>query len=77
MRYYHDAADTFDKVEPALLARSSAITALLIHHLANDTESTLRRYSREDTVALFRKAGLEKRMADAGQWPFADIPPKP
>ena len=76
VRYYHDVADTFDKVDPALLAKSSAITALLVHHLANDTASDLRRYSREETANLFRKAGLEKRMADAGQWPFADIPQK-
>ncbi len=77
VRYYHDVADTFDKVDPALLAKSSAITALLVHHLANDTASDLRRYSREETANLFRKAGLEKRMVDAGQWPFADIPSKP
>ncbi len=76
VRYYHDAADTFDKVDPTLLARSSAITALLIHHFANDTDSKLSRYTREETAALFRKAGLEKRMIDAGQWPFADVPEK-
>ena len=75
MRYYHDAADTFDKVEPTLLAKSSAISALLIHHLANDTESDYRRYSREETATLFRKAGLEKRLIQDGNWPFADIPP--
>ncbi len=74
VRYYHDMADTLDKVDPKLLAQSSAITALLVHHLANDTESALRRYSREETAALFRKAGLEERMVKAGQWPFADIP---
>lgn len=74
VRYYHDAADTLDKVKPALLAKSSAISALLIHHLANDTESDYRRYSREETATLLRKAGLEKRLVQDGKWPFADIP---
>ncbi len=77
VRYYHDVADTFDKIDPNLLAKSCAITALLIHHLANDTESKLRRYTREESADLFRKAGLEKRLKEDGQWPFADGFPTP
>ena len=77
VRYYHDVADTFDKVDPHLLAKSCAITALLIHRLANDTESKLRRYTPEESAELFRKAGLEKRLKEDGQWPFSDTPAKP
>ena len=55
-----------------LLAKSCAITALLIHHLANDTESKLRRYTQEESANLFRKAGLETRLKADGQWPFDD-----
>ena len=72
VRYYHDVADTFDKIDSNLLAKSCAITALLIHHLANDTESKLRRYTREESANLFRKAGLETRLKADGQWPFDD-----
>jgi len=72
VRYYHDVADTFDKIDPHLLAKSCAITALLVHYLANDIESEIRRYTREESAALFRKAGLEKRLREDGQWPFSD-----
>ncbi len=71
VRYYHDFADTFDKIDPEMLGRASAIIALLTCELANDTSSDIRRYNEEEIAALFRKAGLEERMRKAGKWPFA------
>ena len=70
VRYYHDFADTFDKVDAESLGRSTATAALLAYELANDTQSGLRRYSRDETAGLFRAAGLEAQMRKTGQWPF-------
>ncbi len=58
VRYYHDFGDTFDKVDRVMLARSTALVALLTYELANDTESGVRNYSPQETAELFRKAGL-------------------
>lgn len=72
VRYYHDFGDTFEKVDPLMLARATALVALLTYDLANDTESGIRNYSPEETANLFRKAGLAERLKKAGKWPFAD-----
>ncbi len=76
VRYYHDLADTFDKVDRETLARASAIVALLIYNLANDTGTRVPRLSEEATAKLFRDAGLEERMRRRGGWPFGDDPSK-
>ncbi|RKX35035.1 MAG: hypothetical protein DRP71_05070 [Verrucomicrobia bacterium] len=72
VRYYHDFGDSFEKIDREMLARATALTALLIRDLANDTTSELRHYSEKETAELFRKAGLEKKMRKAGKWPFGE-----
>lgn len=72
VRYYHDFGDTFDKIDPLMLARASALVALLTHDLANDTDSGIRNYSPEETADLFRQAGLADKLKKAGKWPFAE-----
>ncbi len=72
VRYYHDFADTVDKVDRFHLARSSAIVALMTQALANDDTDKVPRLSASETAELFRRSGLEDRMRKAGQWPFTD-----
>lgn len=75
-RYYHDFGDTFDKVSADDLTESSAIVALTVLALANDT-TALRRYTPSETAALVRAAGLEDRLRAMGQWPFDASPDRP
>lgn len=72
VRYYHDYADTLDKVDPELLAVSSAKTALLTYRLANLGETDLRRYRPGEMAELYKKAGLDARLKESGQWPFGE-----
>ena len=72
VRFYHDFGDTFEKVDPAMLARATALVALLTYDLVNDPDPAIPHYNQEETAALFRKAGLEQRMRNAAQWPFGD-----
>ncbi len=74
VRFYHDFGDSFEKVDPEMLARATAIVALLTYDLANETDMPLQHLNDQDTAELFRKAGLEKSMRAAGQWPFGDKP---
>jgi Iap family predicted aminopeptidase len=73
VRYYHDFADTMDKVDPVMLGESTALIGLLVHDLANDPEPRVPQLSEEETAELFRKAGLEDRLRKADAWPFADV----
>lgn len=74
VRYYHDFADSFDKVDAEALGRATAIAALLVYELANDARSGLRRYRADEVASLFRAAGLEKQMRKTGQWPWGEEP---
>lgn len=75
VRYYHDLADTIDKVEPKLISESTAAIATLVYRLANEPGLPTTRVSAKDTEALFRKFDLQKRMQGVGLWPFAEPAP--
>ncbi len=75
VRYYHDFADTFDKLDPKLIPEATAAVAALVYRLANEPGLTTARVSAADTEALFRKFALETRMKGVGLWPFAEPPP--
>ncbi|MCC5835304.1 MAG: M28 family peptidase [Opitutales bacterium] len=70
VRYYHDLADTIDKVDRKMLAESSAFIALLVYHLANEPGEKVPHLSPEETADLLRDAGLEQRLRRINRWPF-------
>jgi Iap family predicted aminopeptidase len=70
VRYYHDFADTIDKVSPQLVDDSAAVIVDLVRTLANDATLRPERRSPEDTEKLFTRFGIEKRLRTLGLWPF-------
>ncbi|MEO6244523.1 MAG: M28 family peptidase, partial [Opitutaceae bacterium] len=70
VRYYHDFADTIDKVSPQLIDDSAAVMIDLVLALANDSALRPERRSPTDTEKIFTRFGLEKRMKALGMWPF-------
>lgn len=68
VRYYHDFADTIDKVSPQLVADSAASIVDLVRTRANDAELPSYRRSPEETKDLFTRFGLERRMRGMGMW---------
>jgi len=77
VRYYHDFADTIDKVDPRLIPEATATIAALVYRLANEPGLPTTRHTAEETAALFRKFDLDKRMKGLGVWPFGNPPPEP
>jgi Iap family predicted aminopeptidase len=77
VRYYHDFADTVEKVDPRLIPEASATIAALVYRLANEPGLSTARHTAEETAELFRKFDLEKRLKGIGFWPFGDLPPAP
>ena len=69
VRYYHDFADTVDKVDRYHLARASAIAALLVRDLATSEMPDLRRLTPPETERLL--SGVELRLRAMGWWPLA------
>jgi Iap family predicted aminopeptidase len=74
-RYYHDFADTVEKVDPRMIPEVAATTAALVYRLANEPGLGVTRRTPGETAALFRKFDLEKRMTNLGLWPFGELPP--
>lgn len=70
VRYYHDFADTIDKLPEQLVVDSTAVIGDLVLALANDATLGASRRSPEDTEKLFVDAGLEPRLRGLGYWPF-------
>lgn len=75
VRYYHDFADTIDKIDRYELARASAIIALVTRTLANDTRSELRRLTPAETTALFQTSGVEGSLRGIEWWPASPLWP--
>lgn len=71
VRYYHDLADTIDKVSPQLLTDSAAVIVDLVRALAADESLAAWRRSPAETEALFTTPGLDRRLRANGLWPFA------
>jgi len=66
VRYYHDLADTIDKVSPKLVEDSAAVVVSCVRALAEDETLKAERRAAEETERLFTRFGLEKRMRAMG-----------
>ncbi|ATC64614.1 hypothetical protein CMV30_11965 [Nibricoccus aquaticus] len=77
VRYYHDFADTIDKVSEKLIVDSTAVIGSLVFALAEDAELEAFRRDRAETEKLFTEFKLEARMKGAGLWPLPDFISKP
>jgi Iap family predicted aminopeptidase len=76
VRYYHDFADTIDKLPEQIVVDSTAIIGDAVLALANDPALGAMRRASADTEKLFTTFGLEHRMQAIGYWPFAPVPPR-
>jgi len=70
VRYYHDLADTIDKLPEQIVVDSTAVIGDLVLALGDDRELSAFRRGPADTEKLFTMFGLERRMRATGYWPF-------
>lgn len=66
VRYYHDFADTADKVPLALLTESTAVITDVLWALVQDPLFKAWRRTDENTKRLFSESGFDQRMQSAG-----------
>ena len=57
--HHHAITDTFDKVDPRLLAVDTAVLAVAAWTLSDAAEPIGRRLSPEEAAALMKKSGVE------------------
>lgn len=70
VRYYHDLADTIDKLPAQIVTDSTAVIGDLVLALCADPELRAERRAPAATEKLFTDLGLERRMRAIGYWPF-------
>jgi Iap family predicted aminopeptidase len=70
VRFYHDLADTIDKVPATLIDDSAAIITDLVRTLAADQSLEAFRRSPSETEALFTRFNLERRLRAMGLWTY-------
>jgi hypothetical protein len=76
VRYYHDFGDTFDKIDPKMLAEASATISALIYWLANNDDLASHRYSEAEVIANFTANKLVPRLQSTGLWHFKTEAPE-
>ena len=57
--HHHAVSDTFDKVDPRMLALDTAVMAVAAYRLADAQEAVGRRLSATEATQLLKKVGLE------------------
>ena len=73
-RYYHDFADTIDKLPEKIVVESTVVIGDAVLALVNDRTLTAFRRPPADTEKLFTAFGLDRRMRAIGYWPLAPAP---
>ena len=69
VRYYHDFADTFEKLDAKIIAESSATVGALTLFLADAPDLVTTRRTPEEIANLIKIHGLEPRLNAMGLWP--------
>lgn len=69
VRYYHDFADTIDKLPERIVVDSTAIIADAVLSLVNDPGLRPFRRDAKETDDLFSRFGIDRRMKATGLWP--------
>jgi len=72
VRYYHDAGDTFDKVNIKHLSEAAAVVGVTIKELANNNSLKLKNKTDKEMAAIFKKHGLDKRLKRQHEWIYKD-----
>jgi Iap family predicted aminopeptidase len=75
VKFYHDAGDTFDKVNIKYLSDAAAVAAVTIKEFANNEISLPPNKTEKEIIAILKKHGLDKRLKRQHEWIFNDEQP--
>ncbi|QQS35381.1 MAG: M28 family peptidase [Ignavibacteriales bacterium] len=67
-KYYHEAGDTFDKVNKKYLSEAAAVITLLTSELANNSKLEINKRTDDEMITLFKKYNLDKRLKKQKEW---------
>jgi Zn-dependent M28 family amino/carboxypeptidase len=71
-KYYHEAGDTFDKVNKKYLSEAAAVVTILTTELASNTTLDIKHRTDNEMIELFTKYGLDKRLKRQSEWIYSE-----
>jgi len=71
-KYYHEAADTWDKVSKKYLSEAVAVSSIVIYELANNKELEHRNLNEAEVIDLLKKNKLDEQLKKSGEWKFKE-----
>jgi Zn-dependent M28 family amino/carboxypeptidase len=71
-KYYHEAGDTFDKVNKKYLSETAAVVSILATELADNKTLIINHRTDKEMIELFKKHGLDKRLKRQNEWIFKE-----
>lgn len=72
VKYYHDAGDSFDKVNKKYLSDAAAVVSITIKELANNSSLNIKNKTEKEMIVLFKKHGLDKRLKRQNEWIYKE-----
>jgi hypothetical protein len=71
-KFYHEAADTWDKVSKRYLSQTIAVASIMLYELANNTELKHRTHTEAEMIEMLKKFKLDETLKKSGEWIYKD-----
>ena len=71
-KYYHESADTWDKISKRYLSQTVAVASIMLYELANNTELKHRNHTEAEMIEMLKKNKLDEQLKKSGEWIYND-----
>jgi len=71
-KYYHEAADTWDKVSRKYLSETVAVASVMLYEVANNKDLKHRNLIESEVIDMLQKYNLKEQLQKTGEWPFGN-----
>jgi Iap family predicted aminopeptidase len=67
-KYYHESADTWDKINKRYISQTVAVSGIMIFELANAMELKHRIHSEAEMIEMLKSYKLDEQLKKSGEW---------
>ena len=67
-KYYHESADTWDKINKKYISQTVAVSSIMLFELANAVEIKHRIHSEAEMIDMLKSYKLDEQLKKTGEW---------
>jgi Iap family predicted aminopeptidase len=71
-KYYHEYADTWDKINKKYISQAVAVSTIMIYELANSVDMNHRNYSEKEMIDMLKSNKLDEPLKKSGEWIYKE-----